>query len=673
METNKSFDPNEWVNPVNENEQQKSMAAPVSNTLATNAPNSLHFGDNEFQKARAVCDELLRIGANIAESEDDYYRLLQAMADLGEDGKELCRQLCQQSAKYEERDFEYKWRWSMNNNRRAIHIASFYETAKKNGIDLSAISRQFYADSAFPHGDSGKYNEHINGSQNYTEHDNYKPFRPSNNSQISETFKSSSGGAEMRNQRKTQAPVTEEYDYERFVYNETFSDKLSEEELPSLLREVMATQQGAENKDKVTLAALTLWSGEMPNVRGLYRYNLVSSPFYTLFNAPSGIANKGAVEACLQLVMPIEWEIRRKQQEEFEEYERQSAEFRAMDPKKRKDMPEPKEPKYRSVFIAGNSSSAVFYECLDANGGRATVFETEADVLASVLSQDWGQWSDLLRRAYHHERLTLSRKQDHIHVVIENPELSVLLTCTPGQIPALLPATQVENGLANRFLFYCMKGAEGWENPFKQGEEPLKETMLRIGQRYLPLYHELCKREDSSLEFTFSDSQKMEFNAFFKPLYDDQIGMNGRDLAAFVFRLGLATFRIAMTLTVLRCADQEPMLEPLSRVLVCNDSDFHTAKTIANTLINHTCHVWTNLLPHVETPLLAGVNISDRERQFFLSLTDEFTTDIWKEKAQELHIPIRTAERYVGYFVNKYHLVTRIQNGQYKINTYQRP
>ena len=142
--------------------------------------------------------------------------------------------------------------------------------------------------------------------------------------------------------------------------------------------------------------------------------------------------------------------------------------------------------------------------------------------------------------------------------------------------------------------------------------------------------------------------------------------MNGRELSAFIFRLGLSTFRIAMTLTVLRCADHDPMFEPLSNVLVCNDTDFHTALTIANTLINHTCHVWANLLPHVDKPLTGGVKLTDQERLFFQELPDNVTTDIWKSKAEELGINVRTAERYIGNFVNKFHLMSRIKNGVYK-------
>ena len=121
MDVKKTFDPNEWVNPASDNVLPTTTAAPVNNPRGS----MYTVTDNELEKARAVCNDLLQRGANIADDEGDYYRLIEAMADLGENGKELCRQLCQQSTKYEERDFEYKWQWALNNPKRSIHIGTF--------------------------------------------------------------------------------------------------------------------------------------------------------------------------------------------------------------------------------------------------------------------------------------------------------------------------------------------------------------------------------------------------------------------------------------------------------------------------------------------------------------------------------------------------------------------
>lgn len=667
---NISFDPTQWVSlEIKQQGTPVPAASGLPQAGQVTKPQSTPTDFSvEFQKAKAVAEALTSRGANIAESYDDYLKLGFALADgLGSEGRDIYHALCAQSTKYREADCEKKWQECLSKKDGRTTIATFYKMAQDAGVDLSAIAREFSVDSVNPYGSFG--NNESNGSawSNSSQDSDNK-----NNNSLDCTSKGASSiiqdsVTELRNLRKTHSPEAVQDDDVRFQFQETFSDKLSEDDLPSLLRDVLATQTDAEGKDKVGLAAMVAWSGNMPNVSGLYGEDMVEAALYAILNAPSGIANKGAVEACRQLVMPIEWEIDRQLKQQQEDFERQHAEWQALDTKQRKSAPEPKEPKYRSIFIAGNSSAPTVYEDLESNGGRGTIFETEADTLASVLTQEWGQWSDLLRKAFHHERLKLSRKQEHMRVVIDRPVLAALLTCTPGQIPVLLPATQVENGLANRFLFYCLQGSNGWKDPFGTTNKPLTADMQQIGQRYLKLYHALQQRADKPLEFIFSDSQKYHFNAFFRPLYDEQIGMNGRELTAFIFRLGLSTFRIAMVLTVLRCADREPMFEPLSQVLICNDQDFQTALTIANTLINHTCHVYANILPHVEKLVAPGIKMSDRQRQFLAALpTEVFGTDDWKDLAQQLGINPRTAEGYMGEFINKYHMVERISNGHFR-------
>ena len=456
--------------------------------------------------------------------------------------------LCAQSGKYREQDCERKWQECLRKHDGRTTIASFYKMAQDAGVDLSAIARQFPSKPSNPHCSFGEGSVAGQKSDNSLENTLNKDVMPMFNPTTAHDSISPDSREGMREVRVSEVPADESEAERRFRYSETFSDKLNTIELPSLLREVMDTQQDAEGRDKVGIGALVEWSGAMPNVEGVYDRKRVSAEMYAILNAPSGIANKGAVDACRQLVMPIEWEIRRQQLQAQEDYQRQLGEWQALTPKERKGKQEPKEPKYQSLFIAANSSAPVVYEDLSQNDGRGIIFETEADTLANVQTQEWGQWSDLLRKAYHHERVTLSRKSDNLRIVIEHPRLAVLLT-------------------------------------------------------------------------------------------------------------------------VLRCADREPMLNPESKVLVCSDTDFQTALTISNCLINHTTHVYANILPHAEQPMVApDVKMPDRQRQLLMAVGDEFTTAQWYDAAAERNIPKKTAERYLGEFTNKYHLTLRIFNGRYRKN-----
>ena len=432
-------------------------------------------------------------------------------------------------------------------------------------------------------------------------------------------------------------------------FSHTFTDHLDLTTLPPLLRDAMEPFTKPEDRDKMLLGALTTFAGAMPGVFGVYDRRRVYPPYYLLIDAPAA-SDKGHLSACRQLLKPIENEIQEQNRREREAYQEEQ---------------EGEEPVYRSLFIAANSSSTATYEDLSANGGWGLTLETEADTMTGAMKSDYGDYSSGLRAAFHHEPITYSRRKDKEHVNIPVPRWSVLLTCTPRQVPALLPSC--ENGLASRFVFYNMSRHLFWRDVFEDSGETIDEKYLKIGQRYLPLYHALDKLQNKPLQFVLSDAQKKQFNTYFESMQLEQVHIYGDDLIAFVRRLGLVCFRVAMTLTVLRRADQEPLLDPLSQVLVCSEEDFQTAMTIIDCLVNHTIHVYTHLIAH-DAPQVSRtiVKLSEKERALYHALGDTFSTKDYRDAAISLKISVRTAERYVGDFCQKHKIAERVSQGQYK-------
>ena len=88
--------------------------------------------------------------------------------------------------------------------------------------------------------------------------------------------------------------------------------------------------------------------------------------------------------------------------------------------------------------------------------------------------------------------------------------------------------------------------------------------------------------------------------------------------------------------------------------------------TIANCLINHTAHVYTNLVPHEENSERAASGMSAAEKRFFDGLGSRFTTSEAKALATTCGLPWKTAERYLGKFVSRYHAARRISQGTYQ-------
>ena len=140
------FDPMAWVNKENAN----SSHSPAGGRAFLMAE---IYGDDELEKAQAVCDELMLRGANIAESYDDYLRLGFSLAEgLGSDGHDIYHALCSQSGKYRQDECEQKWQECLSKKNGKISIATFYKMAQDAGVDLkevfnrhsSALSVKYY-------------------------------------------------------------------------------------------------------------------------------------------------------------------------------------------------------------------------------------------------------------------------------------------------------------------------------------------------------------------------------------------------------------------------------------------------------------------------------------------------------------------------------------------------
>lgn len=639
MENNMTFDPMAWAGlpeqPANVNEAKAPSVEPAAAADAATT--------DDREKILAVGQELLAMGANIAESYSNWLRLGFALADgLGSQGRDLYHQLSALSGKYSEPRCEKQWKECLAKGNGRTTIKTFYYMAKQAGVDLSEIGRRFPSNPQFPQpeGEELEYVKMVLSNDSYS-------------------FPQAEGVEDLR---ETEASDCDDGNGGNGGFSETFSDKISIDDLPPLLHDAALTQNDAEGRDKMVLGTLSCLSGAAPNVYGVYDNRRVFPPFYSIVSAPPA-ADKGTLTACRQLLMPVQHELDKLNQRAQEEYQQQMAQYAALDKQQRAATPQPKEPPYRSVFIPANSSATSSYQALSDNNGWGVIFETEADTMTQALKSDYGDYSDGLRKAFHHEPISYNRRKEQERVCVYSPRLAVLLTCTPGQIPLLLPSC--ENGLGSRFLFYNLSRRLYWRNVFERRDKTLDDQMLELGERYLRLYHALVEHADHPLEFVLNQEQQQEFNRFFKGLQLEQVGLHGDDLIAFVRRLGLASFRIAMMLTLLRHEQLEQQFNPLSQTLVCSDQDFRTAMTIANCLINHTAHVYTNLVPHEEKPQGMAAGMSQGEKRFFEALATDFVTAGARQTASAIGMPWKTAERYLGNFVSRYHVVSRVKNGHY--------
>lgn len=458
---------------------------------------------------------------------------------------------------------------------------------------------------------------------------------------------------------------------QEIIFQQTFSDQIDPADWCDYFQPVLDSMDDAEGKDKMILATLVINSGMLPNYYGIYGSKTVYPPLYLLIYGPSA-SRKGEIASCQHIIAPLSREMSREHEQELAAYKEAHATWEAMGNKASERAnrgEEPQEPEYRSPVIAANSSASAAYLALKANDGWGIMFETEASALTQSFLSDYGNYSTGLLAAFHHEPIKMNRVRDKIRFEIETPRLALAFTCTKWQLPKLFPT--FEDGFANRFLFYGLNRNVTWINPFKKEDKPLDEIYEELGEKSLELYHLMKDLGNRRIQFLLTEEQKAQFNDFFSELLMEQFAMLGDGISSFIFRLGLSTFRIAMTLALLRRYSEwdrkKPFFEPDDQAMLCGEKDFRIAMTIMNTLVNHTATIYADLNKENEgSDKPKGYSkLNPAERKLFDALGDAFTTEEVRNTAIAIGINTETARGYVSKFI-KYEVAQRIKNGVYQ-------
>ena len=622
-----------------------------------------------------IVNELAARHIDITETYKQWVSVAFALiSEFGEQGREMFHMLSRQNSRYQYEESDRKFSSCLKSHGSGITIKTIFHLAKEAGVELANHENYLHEERRTgiplpplpPLPPSGGNNENIEKST------------------VLGCFNEFGGMAEVAEVAETSSGP------HLSVTGYTFSDKLPLEDLPAFLAPIYEVHDNSVDRDKMLLGALNIISGLMGGangtadchcgIYGLYDARRVYAPLYNIVYGAAG-SSKGEIAFCKRIAAPVKQEMRRQYEYEKQQYEQQMAQYEAQGKGKAKaDRGEaPKEPPYRDPFVPGNSSSSAVYRAMDANGGWGMMFETEADTVSAMIASDYGNYSDLMRKAHHHEPISMNRVTDRIHIDIDEPKLSVFLTCTPGQLSALFTASSFENGLGSRILFYEMPEEKAtFHDVFARKDEPLEETYRRMGDAFLPLYHELRERKDSPLQFVMSSAQQQQFLAAFGSMLHEQNGMLGSGITAFIYRLALEGFRYAMVLTALRrlsewtaipvTQKEGGIFRPDERALVCDDRDFRSAMTIVGSLVNHTTRVYAVLAKENDNPFAKiGVSLSAEEQRVYRSLPEtEFKSSDFKAVAQRVDISLRSAERMLSKFCNVYRIISPVRRGFYR-------
>lgn len=368
-----------------------------------------------------------------------------------------------------------------------------------------------------------------------------------------------------------------------------FPDDIFENLPPHL---ALACRQFArqEEKELFLVGALGVISGMLPHVQGMYFGRMVGANLYCFIMGRYG-TGKGALLWARDLGEAVEAHREAQAKEGFakhtEEMLHYHRQLKLYDKGKLPAPPEmPKPPRHLKLYLPANSTKTAVMQLLMENDGRGIMFETEGDTLADMLRQDYGNFSDVLRKAFHHEPVSYYRRANNEDVKINYPALSVVLSGTQDQLHKLIPAA--ENGLFSRFCFYVLQSSAPFYNPFDESKTEHSYYFGVLAAHFLALYMRLEARTEPVL-FALRPEQQAAFVTQFDK-YKTELRHLGDDLDGTANRLGLICYRIAMVLTAVRFGGSVQL-----DTLTCITADFENACLIVEQLLKHSLYVYEGL------------------------------------------------------------------------------
>lgn len=420
------------------------------------------------------------------------------------------------------------------------------------------------------------------------------------------------------------------------------------EKLPNILKEGCGVF--AENKrerDVFFTGALVVLSASMPKLKGGYRGDEVNANLFAFIVAPAA-SGKGVLKYAKELGVKYDEALKTDSVAKRKEYKQQLASFYKQ--KKSTGQP-PVEPPMRMFFLPANISSAGLIMVLQENYERGIVLETEADTMTNAISMDWGGYSDMLRKSFHHEPISYFRKGDKEFVEIRRPEFSLAQSGTPSQVAGLLKSS--EDGLFSRFVFYTFDSEPEWQTVgpdysgvnLTQHFKGMSEVVYNLIQHY---------NGENTYEFSLTEKQWGKLNEFGESSISRLAKEISLDLGGTAKRLGLILYRTAMVLSGVRYFEEKRKVQKV----VCEDIDFDTALKVVSTYQEHAISMYESL------PDYKAKN--DGLKSFNELLPDKFTLKTASDINEKyLGLKSRTTYNYLKALQEK-GLVKRVKQGSYE-------
>lgn len=381
-------------------------------------------------------------------------------------------------------------------------------------------------------------------------------------------------------------------------------------------------------RDIVLITNLGILSSSLPNVFVIHSGSRTYPNLYFLIYAPPA-SDKGIMGLILKSADSLDKTISDEKLKEFLELAGGGDD-------------EP--PTFKGLYLDADSSSIAMIQSL-AKGQENLLSDTEAVILSNNRKNDWAQLDPHLRKAYHFERISVSRK-DKI-ITIRDPRLSILISGTTAD--AKVFSGSIQGGLTSRILPYSFSAPMIWQNQFSDESSRIPEFIAGKSKDLIDIY---LFHKENPFELKFTAEQKQRHFEIFGEWTEE---LDNGDEFAFLKRLGGATVRLAMILTALKKFEQQNR----DSVVECDDEMFNIALSITNTFRNQ----GTNFYKLISENKPVG---NPRLSMVMDSLQKQFTTQQFVLQCKQMiHINRRQAMKHLDSLMKTGFLV-HIKQGVYE-------
>lgn len=580
----------------------------------------------DIESLRRLTEAVEMAGADIAPTYLEYIQLSFAIAtDCGEAGRDFFHRLCRMSPKYQREHAERVFSNALTAQRGEVHLGTVFHLAEAMGV---TVSKEVVVNSR-----TGTRSTAGTVPQSFTH------VRTDN--KVNDDEMAEEGKEELLYGSEPQHPLP------------TFP----EAGWPEFLQRIIKAGGNMIQHDIMLLGALTALGACMSRyVRCLYggKYHHPSLQCFVVAPSASG---KGILSYIRLLVEPIHDEIRTEVATQMKAYKKEKAAYDAMG-KERSKMEAPQMPPNRMFLISGNNTGTGILQNIMDSDGTGLICEAEADTLSTAIGSDHGHWSDTLRKAFDHDRLSYNRRTDQEYREVKKSYLSVLISGTPSQVQIFIPTA--EDGSYSRQMYYYMCGISKWISQFMDNGIDWEEIFTTMGLEWKGKLSEIKAHGIHTLQLT--DEQKEEFDTVFSGLFERSSVANGREMYSFVARLAVNLCRIMSEVAVLRALESPHPYDfktspsspftPDKEIPAdnCKDGiitrwdvsisqeDFHAVLSLTEALYCHATHI-LSFLPSTEVSHRCN---ADRD-YLFQKLGNEFTRTQLLEEAVAMGIKENTA------------------------------